>query len=123
MTKKEITAKEYLELTDRTCKHIDGNGIHIDTFMYDLLHAALGVSGEAGEFLDAVKKSFIYNKPFDKENAKEELGDSLWYIALACRTLNVSFEDLMRENIEKLAKRYPEKYTDAHAVARADKNE
>lgn len=34
----------------------------------DLIHAVLGISGEAGELLDAVKKFSIYNKPLDREN-------------------------------------------------------
>lgn len=117
-----MNAEKYLELSDRTCKHISENGIVILPEMYDLLHASLGISGEAGEFLDAVKKSFIYNKFLDKENAKEEIGDILWYVALACRALNVTFEEIMQENINKLTLRYPEKYTDSDAVARADKN-
>lgn len=116
-----MNAEKYLELTDRTCKHIDSAGVTIDPTTYDLLHAALGMSGEAGEFLDAIKKVFIYNKPLDVEHAKEEIGDILWYIALACRTLGVTFEELMQGNIEKLAKRYPEKYTNEAAIARADK--
>lgn len=118
-----MDATKYLELSDRTCKHISADGVVILPEMYDLLHATLGISGEAGELLDAVKKSFIYNKPLDVVNAKEELGDIMWYIALACRTLNVSLEELMQMNIDKLTKRYPEKYTDAHASARLDKVE
>lgn len=117
-----MNTTEYLTLTDRTCKHL-AEGQHIDTNMYDLLHATLGISGEAGELLDAVKKTFIYNKPLDVVNAKEELGDLLWYIALACRTLNVTFEEIMQMNIDKLSKRYPEKYTDIDAIARADKQD
>jgi len=116
-----MDAQKYLELTDRTCKHITVEGVKLDSQMYDLLHATLGISGEAGELLDAVKKTFIYNKPLDVVNAKEELGDLLWYIALAMRTLDVSFEEIMQMNIDKLAKRYPEKYTDEDAIARADK--
>lgn len=116
-----MDTNKYLELSDRTCKHIAAEGVVILPEMYDLLHATLGISGESGELLDAVKKSFIYNKPLDIVNAKEELGDLLWYIALACRTLNVSFEELMQMNIDKLTKRYPEKYTDEHASARLDK--
>lgn len=116
-----MNSNKYLEVSDRTCKHINEDGIIILPEMYDLLHATLGISGEAGELLDAVKKTFIYNKPLDKENAKEELGDLLWYISLACRTLDVSFEEIMQMNIDKLTKRYPEKYTDIDAIARADK--
>jgi NTP pyrophosphatase (non-canonical NTP hydrolase) len=116
-----MTPEKYLELSDRTCKHIAEEGIVILPAMYDLVHASFGISGEAGEFLDAVKKAFIYNKPLDVVNAKEELGDMMWYLALACRALNVSFEELMTMNIDKLKVRYPEKYTDEHAAARLDK--
>lgn len=117
----EINAKKYIELSERTCKYIPEDGIIIQPEMYNLLHAALGMSGEAGELVDIVKKSFIYNKPLDKNHAKEEIGDCLWYIALACRTLGVSFDELMYDNISKLSRRYPDRYTDEHAVARADK--
>ncbi len=116
-----MEAKEYLELTDRTCKHVGEDGYVIDEFTYDLLHASLGMSGEAGEFLDAVKKKFIYNKEFDTVNAKEELGDILWYVALAMRALGVSFEEIMQMNIDKLKLRYPDKYTNEAAILRADK--
>jgi NTP pyrophosphatase (non-canonical NTP hydrolase) len=57
----------------------------------------------------------------DVENAAEELGDSLWFIALGAKRLGISMEDLAKQNIEKLSKRYPEKYTDALAHARLDK--
>ncbi len=43
------------------------------------LHAAVGVSGEAGELLDAIKKTWIYEEPLDLENIIEECGDSLFY--------------------------------------------
>lgn len=116
-----MDTKKYLELSDRTCKHIPDTGTTITPEMYDLLHATLGISGEAGELLDAVKKSFIYNKPLDVENLREEIGDCFWYLALMCRTLDVSFEEIMQQNIDKLSKRYPEKYTDEHAIERLDK--
>jgi NTP pyrophosphatase (non-canonical NTP hydrolase) len=116
-----MDATKYLKLSERTCKHISEDGVTITPFIYDLLHATLGISGEAGELLDSVKKSFIYGKPLDTVNAREEIGDIFWYLALACRTLGVSFEEVMQENIDKLSKRYPEKYTDEHAIARADK--
>lgn len=113
--------RTYIELSDRTCKHIDIDGETLDPKRYDLLHATLGIAGESGEIVDAVKKHVIYNKPLDVANMREEIGDIMWYIALACRTLEFDLGELLQENIEKLAKRYPEKYTDAHASLRLDK--
>lgn len=88
-----------------------------------LAHTALGLTGEAGEFADAVKKHLIYGKPLDTVNLKEELGDLLWYVALGAETLGVSMGELAQQNIDKLKKRYPEKYTDEHASLRLDKAE
>ena len=113
--------KTYLELSDRTCKHIDVDGETLEPNRYDLLHAILGIAGESGEIVDAVKKHVIYNKPLDIANMREEIGDIMWYIALACRTLDFDLGDILDENIAKLQKRYPDKYSDVHASLRLDK--
>lgn len=86
-----------------------------------LIHVALGVTGEAGEFSDAVKKHVIYGKTLDETNLREELGDLLWYIALGCEVLGTTMSHIASENIAKLRARYPDKYTDEHAALRLDK--
>jgi NTP pyrophosphatase (non-canonical NTP hydrolase) len=91
-------------------------------FEFDLTHAALGLSGEVGEFVDCVKKHTIYGQDLNRENAVEELGDILWFVALGCQTLGVSMVDAANSCINKLKVRYPDKYTDLHAEMRADKN-
>lgn len=115
--------QKYLELSDRTCKHIDIDGQNFSPKQYDLLHATLGIAGESGEIVDAVKKSVIYGKELDVANMREEIGDIMWYIALACRTLDFDLNEILDENIAKLQKRYPDKYSDFHASARLDKVE
>jgi NTP pyrophosphatase (non-canonical NTP hydrolase) len=89
----------------------------------DLLHMAVGVSGEAGELLDAVKKHVIYNKPLDIENVKEEIGDLYFYIERILQLIDTSRDEIMERNIAKLTKRYGEKYSDKAAQERADKRE
>lgn len=83
-----------------------------------LLHAALGLATEAGEIADAVKRQVFYGKALDAVNVKEELGDLLWYVALACNAIGVIMADVMEANIVKLKVRYPDKYTDDAAVNR-----
>jgi NTP pyrophosphatase (non-canonical NTP hydrolase) len=76
-----------------------------------LLTAAFGMSAEAGEFTEIVKKMFLQGKPYNQDNVehlKIELGDILWYAAQACMALDVSFEDVMERNYLKLSARYPE---------------
>lgn len=113
--------KTYLDLSDRSCKHLSGPEYVMTAADYDLMHATLGIAGESGELVDAVKKSIIYGKELDRVNMREEIGDIMWYIALMCRTLNFDLDELLQENIDKLKKRYPEKYTDEHASIRLDK--
>ena len=70
-----------------------------------LLHMAVGVSGEAGELLDAVKKAVIYRKPLDCENVVEELGDIEFYLEGLRQGLGITREETIAANIEKLGKR------------------
>lgn len=87
----------------------------------DLWHMGTGVSGEAGELLDAIKKYVIYNKPLDVENIKEELGDLKFYMTKIMKELNITDEDLRVINHKKLIKRYEKGYSDKAAQERKDK--
>lgn len=80
-----------------------------------LLHSAIGLATESGEFLDMLKKHIFYGKPLDLVNASEEVGDALWYSALAINILKTTLDDVMTVNIKKLQARYPEKFTEFHA--------
>ena len=71
--------------------------------------ACMGLCGESGEFSDIFKKVLFHEMPFtedSKTKAIKELGDVAWYFALACRTLGVSIEEVIDENMSKLRKRY-----------------
>lgn len=88
----------------------------------ELLHATLGISGEAGEVVDAVKKSIFYNKPLDIENIVEELGDILFYVQALATLVGSDLETVITANHTKLNKRYPGgKFSHQAAQARADK--
>lgn len=89
----------------------------------NLWHLATGVAGEAGELLDAIKKVAIYNRPLDRENAIEELGDIEFYVSGIRAALGVSRDEVLKANITKLQKRYAGGYSDKAAQARADKAE
>lgn len=83
-----------------------------------LLHAAMGLCTEAGEFMDMIKKHILYGKDIDITNLVEELGDSNWYEALALDEVNVPFEIVFDTNIRKLKLRYPNKFTEKEALNR-----
>lgn len=72
--------------------------------------AADGLSAEAGEFMEIVKKITFQGKPYDEDNIfhmKRELGDVMWYFANACIALNLNPYEIIEENVRKLEARYP----------------
>ena len=85
---------------------LNGEGSNINR----LTTAAVGISAEGGEFMEIVKKMVFQGKPWNADNREHliiELGDVLWYVAQACMALEVSFDDVVATNVEKLKKRYP----------------
>ena len=75
-----------------------------------LLTAALGLSAEAGEFTEVVKKIILQGKPYNEDNVfhmKRELGDICWYLAQACMALDTTFDEVIEMNVDKLKARYP----------------
>lgn len=91
----------------------------------DILHMAVGVAGEAGELLDAVKKHVMYNKPIDRENVIEELGDLEFYMSGLRQALSIDRRDTLCHNIGKLTGeggRYEAgSFSNEQAQQRADK--
>jgi|TARA_B100000287_G_scaffold327316_1_gene311751 NTP pyrophosphatase (non-canonical NTP hydrolase) len=86
---------------------LEANGVNTT----QLLTAALGLTAEAGEFTEVVKKIVFQGKPYNEDNVfhmKRELGDICWYLAQAFMALDTNFEEILDMNIEKLSARYPE---------------
>ena len=82
-----------------------------------LLTAALGLTAEAGEFTEIVKKIILQGKPYNEDNVfhmKRELGDICWYIAQACMALDTTFDEIIEMNVDKLKARYPGGEFDVH---------
>ena len=87
----------------------------------ELLHAAIGIAGEAGELLDAVRKHVFDGQPLDRENIIEELGDLCFYMEAAFQVLGVDRSYIEAMNQFKLSKRYEGGYSDQQAQERKDK--
>jgi NTP pyrophosphatase (non-canonical NTP hydrolase) len=99
-------SKDFVALADRMVE-LDEKGANIER----LLTAAVGINAEGGEFMEIVKKMIFQGKPFNQDNKEHliiELGDIMWYVAQACMALEISFDDVIAKNVQKLAKRYPE---------------
>jgi len=85
-----------------------------------LMHAALGIAGEAGEVVDLIKKITINGRPTDMADIMEELGDLEFYLSMLRSQLHIDRQVVLQMNIEKLRKRYPNGYSDQAALRRED---
>ena len=72
-----------------------------------LLDAAAGLAEEAGEVLGHVRKHVMQGRALDRAALTRELGDALWCLAIAARSLGISLSDVARVNEEKLRERHP----------------
>ncbi len=83
-----------------------------------LINSVMGLCGESGEAIDLVKKWLAQGHTLDRERLIKELGDVAWYLAEAATALDVSLEDVLQENIEKLKKRYPDGFDRERSMVR-----
>ena len=98
-------SKDYQSFTE-SLDNLDREGANIQR----LLTAAVGLSAEGGEFMEIVKKMVFQGKPWNDDNREHliiELGDAMWYVMQACSALDISLEDVVAKNVDKLKKRYP----------------
>ena len=75
----------------------------------NFIYPTLGLAGEAGEVAEKIKKVIrdkkgVIDKKTKQELAKE-LGDVLWYLANLATELDLSLDDIAKENIKKLTSR------------------
>ena len=98
-------SRDFVALSDRLVA-LDEQGINIER----LLTGAIGLSAEAGELTEIVKKLIFQGKPVNEEtifHMKRELGDVMWYVMQVLMALGTSLEEVVEMNVEKLQKRYP----------------
>jgi NTP pyrophosphatase (non-canonical NTP hydrolase) len=85
-----------------------------------LLNGVMGLCGEAGEVIDIVKKWHAQGHELDRDKLIKELGDVAWYLAEIAHVLGVPLEEALQKNIDKLKARYPEGFSVADSIKRAD---
>tara|TARA_A200000113_G_scaffold147071_1_gene132334 strand:+ start:1781 stop:2185 length:405 start_codon:yes stop_codon:yes gene_type:complete len=102
----------FVDFADRIGE-LDREGANIER----LLTAGVGINAEGGEFLEIIKKMVFQGKPWNEDNREHliiELGDVMWYVAQATQALEVSFDEVIETNVNKLKKRYPGGEFDVH---------
>ena len=86
----------------------------------ELLNGALGLTGEAGEVADMIKKHIFHGHDLKRGELVKEIGDCAWYLALLCHAIDISLDEVLIANIEKLRNRYPEGFSSEASINRTE---
>lgn len=85
-----------------------------------VFNCCMGLSGEAGETVDLLKKSHFHGKPLDRKKLLLELGDTVYYLTALANLYGFSLAEVIQANEEKLRARFPNGFSHDAANARAD---
>jgi NTP pyrophosphatase (non-canonical NTP hydrolase) len=107
-----ITLDHYARLAMRTARPHDS---HRDA----LLYSSHAIAGEAGEYVDLIKKSIFHGHALDRDCVRSELGDLLWGVQFAAQANGFRLRDIAEGNIAKLAARYPNGFSEWASINRA----
>ena len=98
-----LTPNEYQQKASATAIYPAERGVE---------YVALGLASEAGEVAGKAKKQIRDGANWSGEQREEhrqtmsdELGDVQWYVAEMAKNLNITLEELMCRNLEKLRSR------------------
>ena len=95
---------DYQKICRATAKKFDNKELEIYTW-------GLGIAGEAGDVASCIKKTFAHENSTVQDGIRENLGDTLWYMAMICNYFGWDMQEVMQDNINKLKKRYPKGFT------------
>lgn len=100
---KIMNLSKYQQICQTTAKKFDSKEKEILTW-------GLGITGEAGDVASCIKKTFAHDND-QRAGIKENIGDTLWYVAMICNFFGWNMDGVLQENVEKLKKRYPNGFT------------
>lgn len=87
-----------------------------------LLNGVMGLNGEAGEVIDMVKKMLFQGHTLDKDHMAKELGDCLWYLAVAAKGIEYDLDTIAEMNKAKLRNRCPNGFESERSLHRDSKD-
>lgn len=102
----------------RYYQYLAGRTRNKDIQPLELANYGLGLTGEAGEVADHIKKYSFHKHELPKDEIEKELGDVLWYIANIANVLDLDLNVIAKKNIDKLQKRYPQGFSSSDSINR-----
>jgi len=102
-----IKKNDFLQTYQKFCSTTAGK---FQNKIIEIFDWGLGIAGEAGDVASCIKKTFAH-KNDQKKGIRENLGDTMWYIAMICNYFNWDLKEVLSENMTKLKKRYPKGFS------------
>ena len=116
-----VVEAQYCNMVKKLTKTGVAISEHLSVHQIEQWHMATGLAGEAGEVLDLIKKSVIYQKSLDIDKLIKEMGDVEYYMEGLRQSLGIGRQEVLTANMEKLADRYKGfEYSDEQAIAQRD---
>jgi len=107
MSKEKVSAEQYQKECLKTAKHFEDRKAELSNW-------GLGVAGEAGDLAGCIKK-VLYHDDKQEQGIRENVGDTMWYIAMICNHFDWNLEEILAENVAKLKTRYPQGFSEKDA--------
>ena len=76
-----------------------------------MFNAALGLTGEAGEVADLLKKILCHGHDMNRTKLAKEIGDVCYYAAILAHYAGFELSDVLQMNVDKLKARYPDGFS------------
>ena len=105
--KPKVDLKEYQKLCKRTAKIFKDKKLEVACY-------GLGIAGEASDVAGCIKKTLFHGDD-QTQGIKENLGDTMWYVAMIANLYDWNLEEILNENIAELKKRYSRGFTNKEA--------
>ncbi len=109
----DTSLKKYQQACKKTAQHFKNK-------KEEIMNWGLGIAGEAGDVASCIKKTFAHGND-QTAGIKENLGDTMWYMATICNYFGWDLKDVLNENLEKLSKRYAKGFTKEEAARKNTK--
>jgi len=108
MSKEKVSASQYQKECLKTAKPFDDKKTELSNW-------GLGIAGEAGDLIGCIKKTLFHDND-QTQGIRENVGDTMWYIAMICNHFDWDLEEILAENVAKLKARYPQGFTEKNAA-------
>jgi NTP pyrophosphatase (non-canonical NTP hydrolase) len=102
---------EFLDGVNRTWRP---TVVNLTPWQEEVLHAAIGLVGEAGEIMEHIKKNIFQGRKefMQPEDLKKEFGDVEYYLTKLEDLFGLAKDDVLEANNAKLKARWPNGWVD-----------